>query len=225
MPAPDLESFKVANGELSSATKFNNLVQALEDELADIDADQIPGFPNDATKFLRGDGAWAVAGGSSLHVFTPLHNEPPAANFATLDTRNGHPVLDFDAATDESAVFRGVLNRSYAGLGIVVKLIWAATSATSGTCRWGAQIERIAAGAQDLDADSFATADTAGGTADATNGETTETEITLSSGAEMDSLVAGEMFRLKVFRDADGTSGTDDMTGDAELVAVEIRNA
>lgn len=60
MPVPDLESYKVAAGELSSASKFNNLVQAIEDELADIDPDQIGGYPADVTKFLRGDGAWAA---------------------------------------------------------------------------------------------------------------------------------------------------------------------
>lgn len=155
-------------------------------------------------------------------VCLPNSNEPPASNFATLDTRNSHLVLDFDAATDESAVFRGILPVSYAGAGVNVKLIWCATSATSGTTRWAVAFERIPAGALDIDADSFATANTAGGTADATNGETTETTIAFANGSEMDSLAAGEMFRLKVTRDADGTSGTDDMTGDAELVAVVI---
>lgn len=155
-------------------------------------------------------------------IFTALANEPPAANFATLDTRNSHPVLDFDAATDEHAVFRGVLPSTYAAGGVNVKLIWAATSAITGTARWAVAWERIPVGAQDLDADSFATAKTAGGTADGVSGETTETTIPFSDGAEMDSVGAGEMFRLKVTRDADGTSGTDDMTGDAELIAVVI---
>lgn len=63
MPAPDLESYKVATSETSSATKFNNLVQAVEDEFSDIDPDQIAGYPSDASKFLRGDGSWAAAGG------------------------------------------------------------------------------------------------------------------------------------------------------------------
>lgn len=43
MPAPDLSSFKVSGGEVSSATKFNNLVQAVQDEFSDIDPDQITG--------------------------------------------------------------------------------------------------------------------------------------------------------------------------------------
>jgi hypothetical protein len=38
----------------------------------------------------------------------------------------------------------------------------------------------------------------------------------------MDDLVAGEPYRLKVRRDADGTSGTDDIATDAELLSIEV---
>lgn len=153
-------------------------------------------------------------------VFTALANEAPASAFATLDTRNSHAVLDFDAGTDESAVFRGVLPTGYGGGGVNVKLIWAATSATAGNVIWNAAFERINAGALDIDADSFATANTATAAADSVSGETTETTIAFSNGAQMDSLAAGEMFRLKVLRDAD--NGSDTMTGDAELLAVVV---
>ena len=44
-----------------------------------------------------------------------------------------------------------------------------------------------------------------------------------TDGAQMDSLSAGEAFRLKLRRDADGTSGTDDVTTDAELLLVEVK--
>lgn len=44
MPVPDFESFKVTGGEVSSATKFNNFVQATEDEFGDIDQDQVTGL-------------------------------------------------------------------------------------------------------------------------------------------------------------------------------------
>ena len=163
-----------------------------------------------------------MASGDTLAVFTPYQNEPPSSSYATLDLRNGHPVLDFDAAADESAIFTGVLPRNYAGGGLTITLIWAATSATTGTCRWATAIERIDTG-QDLDSDGFATANTTGATAPGTSGAPAYTSIAHTSGAQMDSLAAGEAFRLKVTRDADGTSGTDDMTGDAELIGVEIK--
>lgn len=164
-----------------------------------------------------------MASGNTLCTFTAIGNQPPAANYATLDQRNALWVLDFDASTDESAVFTGVLPRSYAGGGLTVYLHWMATSATSGTARWSVSIERHQAGTDDSDSDSFATGQTAGSATSGTSGSETVTSIAFTSGAQMDSLAAGERFRLRVTRDADGTSGTDDMAGDAELVAVEVK--
>lgn len=170
------------------------------------------------------DNTGGSGGGTKTYAFfTPLDNQPPASNFATLDTRNTTSpvaILDFDAATDESAIFVGVMpEAAVLTSGLKVFIHWAATSATSGTCRWGAQIERLEA--HDIDGDGFDTAGTNGTTTNATSGVVNETEITLSN---IDSLAAGEPYRLKIYRDADGTSGTDDMTGDAELIAVEVRS-
>lgn len=159
-----------------------------------------------------------MASGDSLFIADAASGQPPAANYATLDTRNSVLVLDFDAGTDEAAVFVGVLPRNYAGGGLTLTIHWAATSATSGDVVWAAQIERANT---DLDADSFATAQTATGTANGTSGILTGTAIAFTSGANMDSLAAGEPFRLKVYRDAD--AGGDTATGDAELVVVELK--
>jgi len=161
-----------------------------------------------------------MASGNTLFIFTPGDGMPPASNYATFDTRNSRLVLDFDPTTDEAAIFRGILPRNYAGGGITVYLIWMATSATSGACRWQTSFERCNT---DQDSDSFATANSGGGTANGTSGITTTTSIAHTNGAEIDSVAVGEEFLLKVTRDADGTSGTDDMTGDAELCAVEMK--
>lgn len=161
-----------------------------------------------------------MASGDTLFVFSPLANEPPSASYATLDTRNGIPVLDFDAAADEHAIFGGVLPRNYAGGGVTVTIHFMATSATTGAVRWQTAFERMNT---DEDADSFATANSGGTTVNGTTGIIATTAIAHASGAEMDSLAAGEPFRLKVSRDGDGTSGTDDAAGDAELVRVEIK--
>lgn len=161
-----------------------------------------------------------MASGNTLCRFTAASNQPPASAFATPDVRNSILVLDFDAATDESAVFVDVLPRSYAGGGLTVMINAMHTSATTGTSRWQAQIERSNT---DLDADSFAAAESAANTVSGTSGIITTATITFTDGAQMDSLAVGETFRLKITRDADGTSGTDDAAGDAELVSVEIK--
>jgi hypothetical protein len=171
--------------------------------------------------WLRGDQTWQslpTSGTKTYAVFTPRNNQPPSTNFATLDTRNSIAVLDFDDATKESALFPAIIPEGASlGSGLVIRIIWMATSATSNACRWEVSLER---GNTDLDADSFDTVATAATTTNGTSGILTVTEITLTT---IDSVTAGDAFRLKVTRDANNASDT--MTGDAELVAVEVRSA
>lgn len=164
-----------------------------------------------------------MASGNSLIQFSPLSDEPTVSNFASLDLRNNHPTLDFDGSNDEEAVFTGILPRHYSGGGITVRLFVAFTSATSGTSRWQTAFERIDASSLDTDADSFAAFNSGAVAAPATSGMIVTVDIAHANGAEIDSLAIGELFRLKVRRDADGTSGTDDITTDAELMGIAIR--
>jgi hypothetical protein len=154
-------------------------------------------------------------------VFSPLHNQPPAANAATIDLRNQHPVLDFDSATDEDAIFGSVLPRNYAGGGLTITLVWMASTAVADEVVWNTSIERHQDDVDDLDADSFAAVSAVTATTASASGETAYDVTTHTSGAQMDSLAAGESFRLKVTRDANNAS--DDMAGDAELLRVEVR--
>lgn len=162
-----------------------------------------------------------MASGDLLAVFVPQSNEPPSANAATPDLRNYHPVLDFDATTDEEAVFSGVMPPNYDGGGITVKVKSAATSATSGNMVWQAAFELI--DSQDMDSDSFAAFQGSGAIAiSGTSGVITSASIAFTNGAQMDSVTAGSMYRLKIRRDADNTSATDSVTGDLELRFVEV---
>jgi hypothetical protein len=162
-----------------------------------------------------------MASGNSLVGFTPQANEAPVSNGATLDMRNAIMVLDFDATTEKTAVFRGILPRHYASGGITASIHWMATSATSGDVKWGLAFERDNANNHDLDADAFATEQTGTGTANATSGKTTTTTITFTDGAILDSLAVGDPFRLKLARKA--ADGADTMTGDAEFIGLELR--
>ena len=161
------------------------------------------------------------AGPDTLCTLLPSTYFPPATAYATRDTRNNTPVLDFDATTDESAMWLDILPVRYAGGGITVEIVFAATSAISGDVVWCAQIERIGSEIQDLDADGFASAKTVTVTTSGTSGYTKKASLSFANGAEMDSVAAGEAFRVKIYRDADNAADT--ATGDAELIAVHVK--
>jgi hypothetical protein len=152
----------------------------------------------------------------TLATFTPRDHQPPATAFATLDTRNSIAVLDFDPTTDESAHFVSIIPEgANLASGLKIRLLWTATSATSGDCVWDASLERLNT---DIDSDSFDTLASVTTTTNATSGIPNSSEITLTT---IDSVTAGDGFRLKITRDANNASDT--MTGDAELIAVEVQ--
>ena len=168
-----------------------------------------------------------MASGDTLCTFFANNHEPLDTAPATLDTRVGatneqHLVLDFDASADESADFAGFMPRHYSGsTGVTVTIIWMATSATSGDCVWDVSFKRVQAETEDLDASTFAAANSVTDTANGTNGEVMYATVTFTDGADMDSVPAGEFFRLRITRNVDPS---DSMTGDAELLCIEIKD-
>lgn len=163
-----------------------------------------------------------MRGFGPFETFRPSDNEPPAAAFATSATRNAHPILEFDDTTDEEAVFGSVLARAYSGAGLTVGIVYLMATATTGTVRWEAAFERHEDDAVDLDADSFAAAQSVGDVVPNVAGEPGYCEIVFTA-AQIDGLLRGESYRVKVRRDANGTTGTDDATGDAQLMRVTVR--
>lgn len=161
-----------------------------------------------------------MASGDTLLTFMPYQNEQPASNYATLDLRNIHPVVDFDAATNESAVFSAIMPRAYSGGGLTVYIHYSMSSATSGNVDWDISFERIGDQQQDVDTDSFAAVNSVDNTTvPGTSGNVDIVNVTFTDGADMDSVAAGELFRLKITRDA----ASDTAAGDAELHAIEVK--
>ena len=159
----------------------------------------------------------SALGTKTISRFTPRENQPPATDFATLDTRNSIAVLNFDDTTNENAIFLNVISEAVLlGSGLKILLIWTATTATTGNCVWQTALEKMTT---DIDTDSFDTAESLTATTNVTSGVPNYTEITLTT---IDSIVSGDGFRLKVTRNA--TSASDTMIGDAELIAVEVRS-
>lgn len=163
--------------------------------------------------------------GTTLAVGGPLGNQPPASNYATFDTRNTtnpHPLLDFDQSTDEAACWTFVMPRVYSNLGVTLTIKFAATGITTGNVIWEACFELLENAAQDIDSDGFASTQASAATAVAgTDGAVANATITFTDGAQMDSVTAGSLCRLKINRDAN--NGSDTAAADAELVSWELK--
>ena len=155
-------------------------------------------------------------------VLLPHAAEFPTANFPQITQINQRPVLAFDAATDETCYWTLIAPQGVTGtLTLIVSYVMA--SATSGSVRFQAQVEAVTDGdTTDLDTDtSFDTANSAGETVPGTAGHISQLSITLTNN---DSMAAADYVRISLNRDADGTSGTDDATGDAYVLACEFRD-
>jgi hypothetical protein len=170
------------------------------------------------------DARFQTAGSNTIIQFFPKDNEPPASDFATIDTRNSHPVLDFPASGSPTAIFRqyvpaGVIFAE-SGTAMTVYIDAAATSATVGpnnVIGWNVSWERLVPGGQDLDSDNFGTAQTGSNTINATSGVMTRVAVTFTQAQLPAGFAAGDMFRLRVQRN---NSVGSNHTGDAELVGV-----
>lgn len=160
-----------------------------------------------------------MASGNTLATLVPQSNEPPSTNFATLDTRNLHPVLDFDDASNEDAVFSFVLPRIYAGGGFTVYLHYSMESAITLTIDFDISLERIGDQQQDIDADNFGTVTSIDNTTVPGTSGNVDIVNGVISHANAGSPVVGDGMRLKVTRDG----VADDAVGDAELRFVEIK--
>lgn len=158
-----------------------------------------------------------MASGDTLAVWDAAASRPPSSDFATLDVRNSHVVLDFDDTTDETTYWLGVLPAHYAGGSFTALLRWMATSATTGSVQWDVAFERHPS-TLDLDSDSFGSDGSASQTTAGTSGALSTATVSVSPSSTPQ---AGESFRLRVRRNAT----SDSMTGDAELLTVELREA
>lgn len=157
----------------------------------------------------------------SFAVFTARDHHPPAASYATLDTRNSILVLDFDDAVTEIVYFVGVIPESVnTSSGLDVRINWSAASVTTTTnnCNWESAFIKMPF---DLDAFPTPTAVTSASTANSTNGSQSIATLSHTS-SQIDSLTSGDFFLLRISRL--GGSAADNMAGDAELISVEVRS-
>ncbi len=149
----------------------------------------------------------------------------PVKCFATFNTINNVPVIDFDDTVNEVAIFVGVMPEHYAGGGLTITLALAGAAAT-GDVSFAGMIRSFTDDVDNLLHTSFnawgTRQDNTAIDAPSVIGELTYDDLTFTSGAQMDSLAAGEFFQLLIMRDAQDSTN-DDMSGDASLVYVDIK--
>jgi hypothetical protein len=145
---------------------------------------------------------------------------PVASNYAVWATRNNTPLQTFNDTTAWSVFFVGVVpEAAVVASGVTVNILWAAASATTGNVKWNVQIDNATTG--NIGTDSYDTLGTVTSAANGTNGLPTLSSITPLT--TIDSIAIGNTFRLLITRDA--ANAADTMTGDAQLISVEIRSA
>lgn len=159
---------------------------------------------------------------TTRYVLTPRSAELFGAA-PTLSVINDRPFLAFDAATDQNAHWTVAAPQGLTGTMTAVICYMMAT-ATTGSVRFQVAVEAVSDGdATDLDTTtSFDTDNSAGATVPGTAGYIDQLSVTLTN---QDSVAAADYLRIRVRRDADGTSGTDDATGDCRVLYVELRDA
>jgi len=131
------------------------------------------------------------------------------------------PVLAYDDTTVEYADWLCWLPRSYGGGGLTLTFGWAAAAATNNGV-WAAAFRHVPDDAEDLNttAHTYDYNTTADLTPASAVGEVVYDTLTFTNGADMDSVVAGSYFILRVKRPA--PSGTK-ITGDQYLHVIEIK--
>ena len=153
-----------------------------------------------------------IAAGVNAGTAAPMLDIPSsngaAAAAITSGTNTLYAVLDFDAATDESAQGSFQLPTGWTG-NVDVDLDWM-SAATSGNVIWAVQCACVAASES-----SDPSWNTAGTVTDAAIGTTNQRNTATISALTTTGCAAGERMHFKVYRDAD--AGGDTMTGDARL--------
>jgi hypothetical protein len=158
-------------------------------------------------------------------VFTPFAAVPVGANFPQLlKTASDQDALAFDAATDEACAWKF---KAWQGLTVPLTAVItvAMVSATTGTTGWQVQVEAVtpADALNTITTSSFDTVNnSASTTVPAAVGNTQDISVTLTNN---DSIAVGDLCRLRLNRDADGSAITDSATGDAYVLGVELRDA
>jgi hypothetical protein len=169
-----------------------------------------------------------MATGNTLWVLTPLNSKPTDTLYATFDTVSDlstpvsqTPVLDFDgSAQDEHAEWDVTVPSYYSGGGFTFVIKYAGSGTSTGAVQFEVRMLDIVDG-DDLDTDLGMDTQTATDITDTPGGTANVFNVTSSGAvthANAGSPAAGTTVRIRITRDYDHASNTDD----AQLAEVYV---
>lgn len=163
-----------------------------------------------------------AAGDLLSSALTPV---PPASNAASLEFRAGgstdnesFPVWAFDASSAEKLDLHGAMSPRYVGAALKVRVPVILAAATTGNVGLAAAFRRLDTG-EDIDTSHSYSEQSATVAAPATNGQPVYAEIAFT-GAQIDGVLAGEAFVLRLRRDVSVGSNA---AGDAQILASGVQ--
>jgi hypothetical protein len=153
---------------------------------------------------------------ASFSFDTEATSDPAPACITGTNAKN-RAVLDFDAAADEEVFGSIWLPPDWTGA-IDVDIEALANEASTASARLG--IQTICVGASEAYDPAFNTASTWAWTGD---GTANHRIISTKTGITATGCAANERMFFRFYRDADGTSGTDDLAVDLRVVALRFK--
>jgi hypothetical protein len=155
-----------------------------------------------------------MASGDTLFVLGPKQADPTVTLSAALTAIDGgstpneqYPVYAFDSASSEYIDFHLVMPQHYDGGGLTIDVITSAAS-TSNTYRFEAALRRIEDDSDDIETSHTYDYNGVTITPPTVVGEIGHDDITFTNGSDMDSVVAGDKFVLRLYRDHDHAGDT-----------------
>ncbi|KKM20336.1 hypothetical protein LCGC14_1646530, partial [marine sediment metagenome] len=194
---------------------------------AGLDAVRLGDWDTNYTNFAI-DGEVTFAG--AARVMRSIDLEPvlatrPAANPPGEGTEDSFQTHDFNASTDESVYFHLELPHDYADAGTVhvhFDFFVDTAPASAKSVVWGVEYKKQSIG----DNFDFGAGTTIGYTQISITTGTPANDKKVHQSAEVNltvtGFVAGDYILLRLFRDADGTGGTDDFAADARVLDYHI---
>jgi len=188
------------------------------------------GFGDDAGNetLFAADGEHTMAGTARVMIsidLEPVLATRPAANPPGEGTEDAFPTHDFNPTTDESVYFHLELSHDYAAAGLIhvhFDFFVDTAPASAESVVWGVEYKKQSIG----DNFDFSAGTTTGYTQTSVTTGTPANDKKTHQSAEVSltttGFAAGDYILLRLFRDADGTGGTDDYTADARVIDYHI---